>query len=102
MWERRVMAGVELGVTARGLFEGEAMLACRGRSQATLGRTCAVGGTLEASAGRPNADPSSALVGGKLRYLQIKKLATSPKCGDCHIALPGVRPRLRHRPLTWS
>lgn len=29
--------------------------------------------------------------GGKLRYLQIKKLATSPKCGDCHIALPGVR-----------
>ncbi|KAL8279136.1 hypothetical protein RQP46_008392 [Phenoliferia psychrophenolica] len=34
--------------------------------------------------------------GGKLRYLQIKKLPTSPKCGDCHIALPGI-PALRPR-----
>ncbi|PWN24560.1 60s ribosomal protein l34-b, partial [Jaminaea rosea] len=29
--------------------------------------------------------------GGKLRYLHIKKLPTAPKCGDCHIALPGVK-----------
>lgn len=28
--------------------------------------------------------------GGKLVYHHIKKLATSPKCGDCGIALPGV------------
>ncbi|KAK4699949.1 large subunit ribosomal protein L34e, partial [Phenoliferia sp. Uapishka_3] len=33
---------------------------------------------------------------GKLRYLCIKKLPTSPKCGDCHIALPGI-PALRPR-----
>lgn len=31
--------------------------------------------------------------GGKLRYLTVKKAAAAPKCGDCHIALPGVRPR---------
>lgn len=30
--------------------------------------------------------------GGKLRYLTVKKAAAAPKCGDCHIALPGVRP----------
>ena len=30
--------------------------------------------------------------GGKLVYHHIKKLATAPKCGDCGIALPGVRP----------
>jgi hypothetical protein len=29
--------------------------------------------------------------GGKLVYHHIKKLATSPKCGDCGISLPGVR-----------
>ncbi|PWN17858.1 60s ribosomal protein l34-b, partial [Microstroma glucosiphilum] len=29
--------------------------------------------------------------GGKLRYLHIKKLPTSPKCGDCHTALPGIK-----------
>lgn len=29
--------------------------------------------------------------GGKLVYHHIKKLATAPKCGDCGIALPGVR-----------
>ena len=34
--------------------------------------------------------------GGKLRYLVVKKAASSPKCGDCHIALPGV-PALRPR-----
>jgi len=34
--------------------------------------------------------------GGQLRYLHIKKLATAPKCGDCHIALPGI-PALRPR-----
>ncbi|KAG9078409.1 60S ribosomal protein L34 [Ceratobasidium sp. UAMH 11750] len=34
--------------------------------------------------------------GGKLVYHHIKKLATSPKCGDCGIALPGV-PALRPR-----
>ena len=28
--------------------------------------------------------------GGKLVYHHLKKLATSPKCGDCGIALPGV------------
>jgi large subunit ribosomal protein L34e len=34
--------------------------------------------------------------GGKLRYLHIKKLPTAPKCGDCHVKLPGIealRPR---------
>ncbi|PRT56215.1 60S ribosomal protein L34-B [Wickerhamiella sorbophila] len=34
--------------------------------------------------------------GGKIRYLHIKKAGTSPKCGECHIALPGIvalRPR---------
>lgn len=30
--------------------------------------------------------------GGKLRYLHIKKRGTAPKCGDCGIKLPGVRP----------
>jgi hypothetical protein len=30
--------------------------------------------------------------GGKLVYHHIKKLATSPKCGDCGNALSGVRP----------
>ena len=30
--------------------------------------------------------------GGKLVYHHLKKLATAPKCGDCGIALPGVRP----------
>ncbi|KAM0752963.1 60s ribosomal protein l34-b [Meredithblackwellia eburnea MCA 4105] len=34
--------------------------------------------------------------GGKLRYLVVKKPATAPKCGDCHIALPGI-PALRPR-----
>ncbi|KAG8692428.1 60S ribosomal protein L34 [Ceratobasidium sp. 395] len=34
--------------------------------------------------------------GGKLVYHHLKKLATSPKCGDCGIALPGV-PALRPR-----
>ncbi|THH29819.1 hypothetical protein EUX98_g4370 [Antrodiella citrinella] len=34
--------------------------------------------------------------GGKLVYHHIKKLATSPKCGDCGIALPGI-PALRPR-----
>jgi hypothetical protein len=29
--------------------------------------------------------------GGKLVYHHIKKNATAPKCGDCGIALPGVR-----------
>lgn len=29
--------------------------------------------------------------GGKLRYLHINKLPTAPKCGDCHVALPGVK-----------
>jgi hypothetical protein len=28
--------------------------------------------------------------GGKLVYHHLKKLATSPKCGDCGVALPGV------------
>ncbi|WFD35633.1 hypothetical protein MCUN1_002491 [Malassezia cuniculi] len=28
---------------------------------------------------------------GKLRYLHINKLATAPKCGDCHTKLPGVK-----------
>ncbi|EGG00349.1 uncharacterized protein MELLADRAFT_50435 [Melampsora larici-populina 98AG31] len=32
--------------------------------------------------------------GGKLRQLRIHKQATAPKCGDCHIALPGI-PALR-------
>lgn len=34
--------------------------------------------------------------GGALRYLHVKKQGTRPKCGDCHIVLPGlpaVRPR---------
>ncbi|CEQ42938.1 SPOSA6832_04824, partial [Sporobolomyces salmonicolor] len=35
---------------------------------------------------------SSRGTGGKLRYIQVKKTAAAPKCGDCHIALPGVRP----------
>ncbi|RPA87184.1 60S ribosomal protein L34 [Ascobolus immersus RN42] len=34
--------------------------------------------------------------GGKLRYLHIKKKGTSPKCGDCGTALPGI-PALRPR-----
>lgn len=29
--------------------------------------------------------------GGRLVYHHIKKPGTSPKCGDCGIALPGVR-----------
>merc|ERR1711939_138111 len=29
--------------------------------------------------------------GGQLRYLHISKPATAPKCGDCHIALPGIK-----------
>ncbi|CAD6884620.1 unnamed protein product [Tilletia controversa] len=29
--------------------------------------------------------------GGKLRYLHIKKLASQPKCGDCHQGLPGIK-----------
>jgi ribosomal protein L34E len=29
--------------------------------------------------------------GGKLVYHHLKKPATSPKCGDCGISLPGVR-----------
>lgn len=29
--------------------------------------------------------------GGKLVYHHLKKIATSPKCGDCGIGLPGVR-----------
>lgn len=28
--------------------------------------------------------------GGRLVYQHLKKLATSPKCGDCGVALPGV------------
>ena len=32
--------------------------------------------------------------GGKLVYHHLKKRGTAPKCGDCGIALPGVRPRL--------
>ena len=28
---------------------------------------------------------------GDIRYLHINKLPTSPKCGDCHTALPGVK-----------
>ena len=31
------------------------------------------------------------LTGGQLRYLHISKPATAPKCGDCHIALPGIK-----------
>lgn len=34
--------------------------------------------------------------GGKLRYLRVNKLASAPKCGDCHVALPGVRPHRLH------
>jgi large subunit ribosomal protein L34e len=29
--------------------------------------------------------------GGKLVYHHLKKIATSPKCGDCGVGLPGVR-----------
>ena len=29
--------------------------------------------------------------GGRLVYHHLKKLGTAPKCGDCGIALPGVR-----------
>lgn len=29
--------------------------------------------------------------GGKLVYHHLKKRGTAPKCGDCGIALPGVR-----------
>ncbi|KAN0061799.1 60S ribosomal protein L34A [Thecaphora frezii] len=29
--------------------------------------------------------------GGRLVYHHTKKLPTSPKCGDCHVALPGVK-----------
>ncbi|KAH9440833.1 hypothetical protein MJO29_000006 [Puccinia striiformis f. sp. tritici] len=32
--------------------------------------------------------------GGKLAYLRLHKQATAPKCGDCHMGLPGV-PALR-------
>ena len=35
--------------------------------------------------------------GGKLRYLHIKKRGTAPKCGDCGIKLPGVRPSTSQR-----
>ncbi|PKI83186.1 60S ribosomal protein L34A [Malassezia vespertilionis] len=28
---------------------------------------------------------------GKLRYLHLKKLTASPKCGDCHEALAGIK-----------
>ena len=35
--------------------------------------------------------------GGILRYHHIKKLPTAPKCGDCGIKLPGVRPQ-----NTWT
>lgn len=28
---------------------------------------------------------------GQNRYLHIKKLPSAPKCGDCHVALPGVK-----------
>ncbi|KAE9395654.1 ribosomal protein L34e [Gymnopus androsaceus JB14] len=34
--------------------------------------------------------------GGKLVYHHLKKIATSPKCGDCGIGLPGI-PALRPR-----
>ncbi|KLO09994.1 ribosomal protein L34e [Schizopora paradoxa] len=34
--------------------------------------------------------------GGRLVYHHIKKPGTSPKCGDCGIALPGI-PALRPR-----
>ncbi|KAI9607796.1 hypothetical protein H4Q26_012677 [Puccinia striiformis f. sp. tritici PST-130] len=32
--------------------------------------------------------------GGKLAYLPPHKQATTPKCGDCHMGLPGI-PALR-------
>ena len=32
--------------------------------------------------------------GGKLVYHHLKKRGTAPKCGDCGVALPGVRSRL--------
>lgn len=45
--------------------------------------------------GTPNADCRLGLfisfAAGKLRYLQIQKLATAPKCGDCGVKLSGVR-----------
>ncbi|WFD29651.1 60S ribosomal protein L34B [Malassezia sp. CBS 17886] len=28
---------------------------------------------------------------GQLRYLHLSKLATAPKCGDCHTALQGIK-----------
>lgn len=34
--------------------------------------------------------------GNTLRYQHLKKLGSSPKCGDCGIALPGI-PALRPR-----
>ncbi|KAJ7829407.1 ribosomal protein L34e-domain-containing protein [Mycena olivaceomarginata] len=34
--------------------------------------------------------------GGKLVYHHLKKIATSPKCGDCGVGLPGI-PALRPR-----
>merc|ERR1712230_81693 len=39
--------------------------------------------------------------GGQLRYLHISKPATAPKCGDCHIALPGIK-ALRPREYAGS
>lgn len=33
--------------------------------------------------------------GGKLVYHHLKKPGTAPKCGDCGIALPGVRCHLK-------
>jgi ribosomal protein L34E len=39
--------------------------------------------------------------GGKLVYHHLKKRGTAPKCGDCGIALPGVRPRLSSTRLGW-
>ncbi|KAL8675675.1 MAG: hypothetical protein Q9224_007418, partial [Gallowayella concinna] len=31
--------------------------------------------------------------GGKLQYQHLKKRGSPPKCGDCGIKLPGVRPK---------
>merc|ERR1711900_9549 len=36
--------------------------------------------------------------GGKLVYLYVKKLGTTPKCGDCKRKLMGVTPA---RPIRW-
>ena len=36
--------------------------------------------------------------GGKLVYLYVKKLATTPKCGDCKRKLKGITPV---RPIRW-